>query len=850
MLDFGVICAFVQNNRAIMRTPNTHFAFSSFFLLISFFVQAQTLKGTVTDGHGRPLGYASISIKGSNKGATTNNDGKYQIELMPGDYVVACNFIGYGMQERSINLLPGEIRLVDFTLQETQVELAGVDVKAGADDPAYEIMRQAIAKRKEHLEEKSNVQSTVYMKGLIRSLKLPKSVMGQKVQVNHDIFDSSGKGIIYFSESLTRYTKRSDGAFKEEVVSARVSGNSNGFGFNSPRDLDLDFYENNISLEGMNSRGFISPLNDNAFHFYRFRYMGSFYEDGKEVNKIKVVPKRAYEPLFAGGYINIIEKSWRIHSLELTLNKASQIEVVDSLVITQEMLAAEDGIWLPRYTRIVAGFGLLGFRAMADFAAVHSGYNLRPQAAAFWKGNIVKIIDTSANKKTVQYWDSIRPVPLSVEEAKDYVKKDSLEKKFTDPRYLDSLDRKANRVNVMGLLLQGQTFSQRSKKKSFYLSPLLTNIQYNTVEQWAVCLELVIRSWRDTGAYTFSPRIRYNTGLNRFYADFSLNKRIGKAYNKRWEVGLSGGRYMFQINPDNPIGPLNNTLATLLYTTNYMKVYEKSYGGIFARKALGGGFTLSMRASFEERRPLENTDTTYKWRTYKDRSFTSNYPEELPEGNFELHQAFLTGLTLRFQPGVRYIQYPNRTIPIGSNAPVFTLSLTKAWANVFGADEQFGKWRFTVSDGFNMKLGGSVKYNLGAGGFIQNNHVQLPDYQHFMGNQTIVASPFVRGFQLAPYYANSTADGLYANGHLEWHLNGLITNKIPVFRRTNIGLVTGTNAFYVDKNRNYSEIFVGLENILKFLRVDYVWGYDGYSGKWVNGVVLGFGGLIGGNMGD
>ncbi|MCU0387254.1 MAG: hypothetical protein MUE71_01440 [Chitinophagaceae bacterium] len=42
-------------------------------------------------------------------------------------------------------------------------------------------------------------------------------------------------------------------------------------------------------------------------------------------------------------------------------------------------------------------------------------------------------------------------------------------------------------------------------------------------------------------------------------------------------------------------------------------------------------------------------------------------------------------------------------------------------------------------------------------------------------------------------------------------------------------------------------MFIGLENIFKFLRVDYVWGYDGNAGKWVNGVVIGFGGLFSGN---
>ncbi len=815
-------------------------------------VMAQVMMGTVTDRKGKPVAYASIYVKGGERGTTTNPDGKYEFELPAGSYTIVCAHISFNRQERAVTIEAGKGAMLDFTLEEKQVELNEVVVKAGAEDPAYEIMRNAIKERKKHLGEVSDIQSEVYMKGLIRTVKVPKSVFGQKVQLNKDIFDSLGRGILYFSESVTNYNKRKNGDYREEVISAKVSGNSSGFGFNSPKDLDINFYENNLQIEGLNSRGFVSPLHDNAMHYYRYIYLGSFYEDGLEVNKIAVFPRRLYEPLFAGGYVNIIEGSWRIHSLQLLLSKTSQIELVDSMLITQEMskLPANE-VWIPRYTRMQASFGALGIRAAADFGAVFSKYNLETLPESYWKGNIVKSIDTSANKKAMVYWDSLRPIPLSVEELKDYTKKDSLEIKFKDPAYLDSLDRIANKWKMLPGIMSSQTFTNRKKKSQWTVPGLLYMVSYNTVEQWVFNFEPSYRKWSDTGAFTFAPRIRYNTGLDRFYGDATFGKRIGKDYRKRWNITVAGGVYMSQINPDNPILPLNNTLATLLFTRNYMKLYEKTYGRIAARRTLGTtGLELVLRASFEDRKPLENTDTTYKWRSYKDRSYTSNYPEELPAGNFEKHQAMITGVTLRYQPGVKYIQYPNGLVSMGSDKPVFTLQLTKAWRDVFGSDAEFGKWHLQVTDDFNMKLGGELKYNLSTGGFIKNQNVQLPDWQHFRGNQTVIASPFVKSYQLAPYYANSTGDDWFAAGHVEWKLNGLLTNKIPLFRKTNIQLVTGSNAFYVDSKRNYFEMFVGLENILKTFRVDYVWGWDGNLGKWVNGFVIGIGGLFSGDESD
>ena len=146
-----------------------------------------------------------------------------------------------------------------------------------------------------------------------------------------------------------------------------------------------------------------------------------------------------------------------------------------------------------------------------------------------------------------------------------------------------------------------------------------------------------------------------------------------------------------------------------------------------------------------------------------------------------------------------------------------------------------------------MKLRGLLHYRFSIGGFLNTRSVYIQDYQHFNGNQTLFASQYLNSFQLAPYYANSTTAAFYATGHLEHHFNGLLTNKIPVFRRWNWNLVGGTNAFYVNPNNNYVEAFGGLENIFKLFRVDLV-------GSWLNGrysqtgVRFGLDGLIGGGL--
>ncbi|CAN5712235.1 DUF5686 and carboxypeptidase regulatory-like domain-containing protein [soil metagenome] len=810
-------------------------------LLVSC-IMAQNISGIITDQKGRTLPYSSVYLKGGTKGTTANNEGKFFLSLSPGNYTIVCAHVGYQKTERQIIVESTSLQ-INFTLNEQLTELKEVIVKSNAEDPAYAIIRNAIKARKEHLDEINQWQATVYMKGLIRSYEVPRKILGVKIDPNRDVIDSNGKGILYFSESLTRYSRRLPNDFKEEVVSAKVSGMSQGFGFNSPHDMEVNLYENNIDLEGLNSRGFISPIASNALYFYHYKYLGTFYEDGQEVNKIKVIAKRKFEPCFAGGYINIIEGSWRIHSVDLFLSRESQMEVVDSVRIIQQMFPVKN-FWMPQQTNIEASFKVFGFKAGASFGAVYSDYEVDNIPASLFKGNVVKIIDTAANKKSVRYWDSIRPSPLTAEERLDYLKKDTLEQKFKEPHYLDSLDKRSNRLTMMKVLVTGNSQIIRKRKLTVSYPSVIQSIQYNTVEGWLADFSPTIRHWGDTGSFVLQPHIRYGFSSRHFNASATINKTLGKNYKKRWRITVSGGKYIFQINPSNPIDPFVNSISTLLYKNNYMKIYEKAYGQVGARHNFSNGLQLNLNASYEDRFPLENTDTTYSWGKSKNRRFTNNYPEEVPTGNFARHQALLTTVKLTWQPGQQFVQYPTRLISLGSDKPVFTASFTKAWQGIAGSDADFAKWMLGVRDNFNMKLGGVVNYNFTAGGFFKNDNVQLPDWQHFNGNLTIVATEYTNSFQLAPYYANSTKDNFYATGNVEWHLNGLLTIKIPLIRRWNLGLVTGSNAFYVDEKRNYVEFFVGIENILKVIRIDFVWGYDGFNNKPKNGIVIGLSGVL------
>lgn len=826
--------------------------------LICLKLSAQKIYGTVFNSNGDLLPYASVTIKGTSAGASANNKAKFSFSVTPGTYTVICQHIGFTRQEKVITVAKADEEIT-FILSPQKLDLKEVVVTSGDEDPAYAIIRNAIKKRDFYNKQVNAFDCDLYTKDIMKLRNLPEKIFGKKVpdEDRKDMgLDSSGKGIIYLSESVAKVHTQQPDKFKMEVLSSRVSG-SGGFGFTFPTFISL--YNSNVKIftEKFNPRGFISPIADGALSFYRFKFMGSFFEDGKEINTIKVTPRRNYEPLFS-GVIYITEGDWRIHSFDLMLTKKSQLEIIDTLQITQFHVPVSNEVWRVKNQLLHFSFNQMGIDAVGNFVNVYSAYNINPLYTKKYFDNIVIKYDTAVNKKPAAYWDTVRPVPLEPEEKKDYQVKDSIYNVQKDSvlsrRSADSLNKRQGKLKPLHVFWKGINRRHYSTQRtvSWGIESLIKNLEYNTVEGAVVNANFYYNTYikKLKSNFSIQPHVRYgfsNTHLNA-WADVVFNTRDWAADKKikRQTWSLSGGKRVTQFNKQSPITPLNNSINTLFWGDNFMKIYENWFGSAGFAKRYESGLRFSVNALYEDRLPINNTTnfTVFK----KDSvNIRPNYPIEKLSQQFTRHQALLFSIDVSIKPGQKYIQFPNNKVAIGSKYPTFSINYTKAVKNILGSDADFDKWKFTISDNKNLKLAGELKYKIGIGGFITAANVPIQDYQHFNGNRSIAAGDYVNTFQLASYYANSTTENIFSFGHAEHHFNGLLTNKIPFFKKLNWHLVGGANAFYVNKKNNYAEVFVGLENIFKIFRVDFVAGYANGQ-KAVTGIRLGFGGIIGGSV--
>ena len=111
--------------------------------------------------------------------------------------------IGYKSTERVIHV-DGNI-VANQTLATEAYTLNSVVIRPNAEDPAFEIIRQAIKNRKKHLNEVTAFSTEVYIKGLQKLVGAPKKIFGIDVRKTLEL-DSNRKGILYLSESQSAFS--------------------------------------------------------------------------------------------------------------------------------------------------------------------------------------------------------------------------------------------------------------------------------------------------------------------------------------------------------------------------------------------------------------------------------------------------------------------------------------------------------------------------------------------------------------------------------------------------------------------------------------------------------------------
>lgn len=809
------------------------------FVLFTGSLHAGSVTGKVTGVNQEPLPFANVYLKGTTTGTTTNMDGVYRLDLAAGTYTVVFRYVGYKTREEEVTVGQGPVQL-NVNLETEQYQLREVNINPNAEDPAYAIIRKAIAKRKYYLTQVKKYSCNVYIKGVQRILKYPKKFLGQEVDFG-DVLDKK-TGIFYLSESVSTFSFEQPDKTKEVMISSKVSGNNKAFSFNQASDLQFSPYENLMEAEGISQRGIVSPIASNALFYYDYRLEGSYLENGRWINKIAVLPRRKNDPVHR-GYIYIQDSTWRVHSTDLYLTKQAQIQFVDTLRINLTYILADrdDDIWMPGSMTLRFVFGVFGFEGNGEFVAVYSKYNVKPQfpKKQFKGGEVIKV-NEDANKRDSVYWEQIRPIPLTEVEMADYHQRDSLQTIRESEPYLDSLDRKSNKPEF-GNLLTGYTYTNRFQKTTYSIGSPISMIQFNTVEGWNLGLSAgFTKKFEDEKSLRLHADARYGFSnekvSGRGYGIYEFNRR------KFGSIRLEGGDDLVQFNRDEPISPILNTGYTLFAEQNFMKLYRNTYAKAESRYEPLNGLRLTGTIGYAEREAVTNT-TDYTIVNKKGRTYSSNnpYAPDDDSESFDPNTNLNFGLSARFKPGQKYISRPDMNYLLGSKWPTFTVNYEKGLKDVARSDVDYDRLELILSDELNVNLLGNFSYRVSAGDFLNDQSVYLMDATHFRGNQTIFSSSEFNRFDILDYYVFSTT-GLYTTVHLQHDFGGFFFNKIPGIRKLKLNEVAGFRYLYTEFGGEHYEISIGVQKLGAF-RLDVVTAF-GDDLQPITKVVIGVAGML------
>ncbi|CAG5068420.1 hypothetical protein DYBT9623_01151 [Dyadobacter sp. CECT 9623] len=835
--------------------------FAFLFLLLATtcgFSNAGGIKGKISTKNGESLPYAGIAVKGSSDGTMANADGEYQFSLPAGNYEIIFQYLGFKSLTKTVTVA-GDFVELNVTMEEQALNLNEATVGKSKEDPAYSIMRRAIAKARFHQLQLRGYTAKVYSRSTALPTKIPylleKRLKKEGIQ----------EGKAFINESVAEIKYRRPNSYTQRILSTR---NSLDNSIPSPNDYIL------ASLYSPEIAGTISPLSPKAFSYYRFEYEGYFEDQGQMVNKIRVIPKAYGEGVFKGSLF-ILEDRWAIHSYDLqTTTRGLNISA-------KQIFSPIQNVWIPVNQQFRLDGSYVGFagefkylvsltyqkldvdpglkedivindhKNAPETAAANEKQNLdnlikeqkefstknfrkltkkyekeqkKQNNAAISNDRLVRsdsiVIDSMANKRDTTYWQELRPIPLTKSEVSSYQMQDSIkvvkdakgDKKRPDSLYFKPMH-----------LITGNTYSIGNKTTFYFKSPIWA-ISYNTVEGNSVNLITEwTKRWGKSYFVSARPLIRYSVGRKKLYGNLETN--VG---NDKWNLFLSGGEMASQINNNNPIPPLPNSMAARFFDRNFMKLYQKQFGKIeFTLRNIADVFTLNAGLEFERRKELfnlENAKPIFSWDKY---SYTPNRPvnKEIRNTGFPDHNATILDLTATIRPWRRFLVRNGEKRYLRSRGPSFIVNYKSGLA--FAGDVDYSLLQGTIRQNLNLGPRSNLEYFVNGGGFLSKNQMYFPDFRHFMGNEFFFQYAYPPDqFRMLPYYTYSTASR-FLQAHATFSTQRFVITRIEALRTTGISETMQLHYLKVPTIRNYTEVVYGIDDILRILRLEAVAQFHG-----------------------
>ncbi len=797
------------------------------FSLYSFqsFSQTGSVFGKVTNSQDEGLPYANIVIQGTASGTTSNLDGFYELTLPEGKYKLSFQYIGYATKSVELVIELGKKINIDIVLEDEKLELDEVVVRANEEDPAYEIIRQAQNKRKFHLKENKNYSVYVYTKLYGQS--------NSKKPGNISFFGTDliyQKGVFYFSETIYKHMIDNSGKMIEELQSSIIhKGVKDNISENNPLFINL-YQRSSFSLVmGKNVTKVKSPISEDAFLYYKFKWEGSYIEEDRMINKIYIEPKSPMADLYT-GYIYIIENEWRVLKANLAIKGVLALSLGNPTITTQYGYLKELDKWVPLLTKFV----------VEKTDSVDTRENIQIYHVNIWKdfdfskvdipkSNINRLANREAINNDTTYWKVERPISLTDEESRSIINsfKNSNEfDGFVTDSSLNLNKKEESKLMKFGAatrMVLGSYKFDISDNYSLQKNGFLDFLSFNTVEGWVINSKLTLAGRaKNPNAISFSQSFRYGFASNRFYHNSTFRYELNP--RKLSAISIQGGDYVDQISGEELGTVFYNSIYSLFRRENFLKIYNKRYIASNYSQELFNGLDLTLGASYSQRNPLQN-NSNFAWTDESKRSYTPNIAVVNDEPiDFVSNKALALKFKLEINFARTYDLINGRKIVLPNKYPVLTFALDQGIGDV-----NYLKSFANVKYNYQVGLLGKSKISATHGRFLDQNQITVLDYFHFNANQFIFINDEQNlglRYQLMSFY-NFSTPSTFTGFNFSHFFEGALFKRLPLLKHSGIRSIIHFNYLNTIAQGNYFEIGAGFEHRVLPVRFDYYWSYLG-----------------------
>ncbi len=748
--------------------------FILFFSSIHIFSQNFSVKGKVIDSQsGSGLSFANIRVEGTTLGTAANANGEFELKLNEGNYKLIASFIGYFSDTISVNV-NSDLSGLLFKLKSTEINLPEVVVKPG-ENPAVEIIRKAIEKRKQRELNLFSYEFEAFSKGTIRTTEDITSRGSGAINLGIGESDTAKLKVTGILESHSKGYYLKPDNYKEIILARKQSANfPPSVNTLTGGRLIQNFYSNDINFLGRDLPG---PVSDNALSYYYFYIEKTSAINNQRVFQIHIEPDNSSDPGFVGK-VFITDSTFDLLKVDLILNRAANIGGIFDTVNIIQQFDYFDGIVMPVDYRLFVTANFLGLARFGfELNTILFNYKVNTKIdKSFFDKAIVTVL-TDADRKDSTYWLTTQTIPNTEEEEEAYKRIDSLE---SAPRkFWDDFSVLSPRINF---------------SRNFSVSAPIAMYHFNRVEGHSIDFGLFIDDEFDK-RFNTSINLSYGFADKKFKQDFSAYYLLGDYRTAKLDLAIFNKTKILFEESDN-YGELFGTLATLLFKEDFRDYY---YTNGFSFSAEGEIFPiLKGRISFTnktDKSAFNNSDFSF---FYKDKLYKPNLP--VCEGKTN---AVKFGFDIDFR---NYIEdgFFRRRTSLGRSYTLLSMNVTLSDNNLFQSDFDYLKYEFlsrTFLRSFNSTIATIKVY-----GTYSNGSVPYQDLYAVPGNISTFSSPLTfRTLGLNQILGDRVVT-LNAEYNLRDELFRLL--NIPVVKKLEILLTVFFNAAYGDISSKSEEILV------------------------------------------